>query len=483
MQSLTPKTIPGVFRKAQQLQAAGRTSQAEAIYRQILAVAPNLAEAHFQMARIARARSDWAETVDWLQKARSYRPDQPDILGALAEAYLVTDQPKKALRLFELLERRLPKSARVLANKGMALQQIGEFTEARRVLDRALKLEPKSGELLRIIAVGQRFEPGDALVTKMEALWADPSLKDPSRSQLGYALAKAMDDLGAPERAAPYLERANAIQAELHPYDRARRERELEQIKKLAEGLVIPPQEEGDFAPIFVTGMPRSGTTLVEQIIASHSAVEGGGELAIVTPTFWQARGTRDVVEAEWLEAWGARVERMMRSRVTFGRHVTDKSIMTHALLGFAAAAMPSARFVVVTRDPRDQLYSVWRNFFRPGTHRYASNWDSMAHYYAGYLDLLEFWKSRMGDRLHTVAYEDLVADPEPQSRALIAAAGLDWEASCLDFHKNDRQVRTLSVAQVRQPIYKSSTGRWAKLGDALAPLTEALERNGVTLP
>ena len=150
--------------------------------------------------------------------------------------------------------------------------------------------------------------------------------------------------------------------------------------------------------------------------------------------------------------------------------------------MGLLKHAIPSARFIVVRRDPRDLLYSIYKNLFSEDTHRYAYDMEDLAAYYATFLKILDFWRDRVPGGFHEVHYEDLVADPEVQTRALVAAAGLDWEDGCLDFHKAKGPVKTLSVQQVRQPIYRSSAQAWRHYEAELAPLVAALEREGVKL-
>jgi hypothetical protein len=242
--------------------------------------------------------------------------------------------------------------------------------------------------------------------------------------------------------------------------------------------------------PIFVTGLPRSGTTLVEQILASHSAVTGGGELRFLLEEAYRLMGdpgrgfTRLAELSEGALAGFGRAYLDLLARAVPGAGViTDKSIQTHLVIGLVAKVLPWARILVVRRDPRDLGLSIYRNVFAPGTHLYAYDQADIAAYIATFEKMMAFWRAALPGRFEEIRYEDLVAEPEARTRALVAAAGLDWEEACLSFHESARQVATLSIQQVRQPIHGGAAGGWRRHAADLAPMIAALEREGVALP
>jgi hypothetical protein len=243
-----------------------------------------------------------------------------------------------------------------------------------------------------------------------------------------------------------------------------------------------------DAAPIFVTGMPRSGTTLVEQIIASHSRVTGAGELAdstvsalrLLPPVAGGGFRSATAIPPGEIARLGQDYAAMMRARFPQTPQITDKSIQTYLTLGLVKLAMPQARIIVVRRDPRDTLLSIYKNLFPEGTHLYAYDQVDLARHYATFVRMIDFWRETVPGWFYEVQYEALVEEPEAQSRALIAACGLDWEEACLNFHANDRKVETLSVFQVRQPISKGSVRAWERYGDRLAPMIGQLRRVGM---
>lgn len=281
-----------------------------------------------------------------------------------------------------------------------------------------------------------------------------------------------------------FLHPANAEMTALQPFDMQARSDEVEALITAFQGVDFtqsPDPTDQAVTPIFVSGLPRSGTTLVEQIIASHPQVTGGGEMGHGLRTAYgllgdPAKGLRRLTDltAEDLQTFATRYCQGVQKTAGAAGHVTDKSIQTHLIIGLLKQALPTSRFIIVKRDPRDIALSIYKNVFAPGRHRYAYDLEDIATYIQSYDRMMEFWRKVMPGDLYEIAYEDLVEDTDPQSRALIAAAGLDWDDACLNFHENTRTVKTLSVHQVRQPIYRSSQQAWRRYETELQPFIRA---------
>jgi tetratricopeptide (TPR) repeat protein len=491
MLPLNPAQYPAQFRKAQALQQAGRLAEAKVLFEALADLAPKRADIPFQLARIARQEGDGAAALSHLRKAHALKPGEPAIVAALAEQLSAQGEDDEALALLDSLIADHPKNPAYRVEKALRLQRLGEFAAAEVELDRAQKLDPLRGEPYRMLTANRKLKPNDPLIGKMRTALKSPKLGTGARVQIEFAMAKAMEDTGRHDRVFHYLSPANAAMKKAYGYRAAGRREEVDGLIRACEGHDFTPTGPGPagFAPIFVTGLPRSGTTLVEQILASHSQVTGGGEHPLAVRLAYglirtPGRGFTPIesIPPDQIAALGEAYEAGMRRAVAFDRVVTDKAIQSHLVMGLLKQAIPEARFIVVRRDPRDLLFSIYKNMFASGTHRYAYDLEDLAAYYANFLKTLDFWRDALPGGFHEVRYEDLVADPEPQIRALVAAAGLDWEDACLSFHEGKREVRTLSVQQVRQPIYRSSAAAWRKYEADLAPLTRALEREGVQL-
>ena len=488
MLPLDPARIPDDDRRALQLQKSGRLEEAQAIHQAIATLAPQMMESHFQLGRIAFQQGDTAAAIAHLEAARRLKPAEPEILRGLAGAYETAGEVDAALALHDVLIRQLPDQVRPLADKALVLQRIGDFDGAEALFRTALKRAPLDGQLYRLLTATRKLKAGDPLIAQMQKAHADRRVTGRSRIQLQFALAKAMEDSGQTDRVFRYLNPANAAMHAAFPYDIARRRAEVDQLVAAFAGHDFTPSGPGPegFAPIFVTGLPRSGTTLVEQILASHPEVVAGGEMVHGVRLAYALigdpeRGFRPLsgIAPEEIARFGRAYHDAVRRAVQFSERVTDKSIQSHLIIGLLKQAIPRARIIVVRRDPRDLLFSIYKNLFADGKHLYAYDFDSLAGYYASFVRMLGFWRAHLPESFHELVYEDLVADPEVQTRALVQAAGLSWDPACLAFHENRREVRTLSIQQVRQPIYRSSAHAWEKFAGELAPLTAALEREG----
>ncbi len=488
MLPLNPAKLPEMVRNARKLQSAGRLAEARALYGRLIEMAPERPDLYFQLAAVNWREGDEAAAVANLRKSDALKPADPLIRKVLADRLLAIGEGAEALEINAALIKVAPKDPGLRIDRAFMLQTLGEFEPAEQELWRAMKLNPLRGEPYRMLARNRKVKPRDPLIQQMKKALADPGLRPAARVEIEFAMAKAMEDTRQYDKVFRYLRPANEAMKKGYGYSVQQRWDEVEALIDSFRGFDFsaPPASDDGFAPIFVTGLPRSGTTLVERILASHSRVSAGGEMPFALRSAYVVtrqgaaafKPMSEITPAE-LERIGASYEALVRKSVRFDRIVTDKAIQAHLVMGLLRQAIPGARFIVVRRDPRDGLYSIYKNMFVHGTHMYAYDLADLASYYASFLKILDFWREAMPGGFHEVQYEDLVADPEPQTRALIAAAGLDWEDGCLRSHESKGAVSTLSMQQVRQPIYRSSAEAWRRYEKELQPLVEALEREG----
>ena len=505
------------------LAALGRADEARKEWRAAVALAPDLLQALAGLGLQAVGEGRHAAALRWLDRALALAPDSVDVQQARGNALTrLRDYPaahaafaevarltgrKAAMPLMMLAQAAShlgrddeaeagyrealalePENAAIRGAFAVFLQGLGRFAESEEQLLAAIAAAPEKGEPYRLYYASHRAQAGEPMLARMERHFADPATGDTDRRSFGFAIAKALEDVKDHARVFDFLDPANALMRKAHPYDIAERERQVEQLMAAMEGMDWTRRIEGatDAAPIFVTGMPRSGTTLVEQIIASHSRVTGAGELAdnaVSAMRLLPGAGGRlrpaTAIPDEDFARLGQDYAAMMRGRFPETPQITDKSIQTYLTLGLMKLAIPAARFIVVRRDPRDTLLSIYKNVFPEGTHLYGYDQVDLARHYTTFTRMVDFWRERVPGWFHEIQYEELVADPEPQSRALIAACGLEWEDACLNFHQNTRKVETLSVFQVRQPISKGSVRAWERYGDRLKPMLDRLRQDG----
>lgn len=484
MLPLTRASVPGLYQRAIALHQAAQFAQAEAVYLQILTIVPDLPEVRFRLAQLNLQRGTPEQGVDHLQAALEQKSDQPELWKLATDLYAALGETDQVLAAHDALIRLNPKGIKPKADKAFYLQSAGRLVEAEKLLRKLLKQSPLDGELYRMLAIAHKFVPGDPLIRDMQKAFAHPRQTNISKMHMAFALAKAMEDSGAYDQVFKALRLANGLQRETYPSNLDAREAERRGVLAAqSDPSPNPVTQAGSPTPVFVTGMPRSGTTLVEQIIASHSRVLAGGEmghaLKIAYGLFGAGQHMTPLpgIAKERLAEYAQRYRQALRSSVLgAGAYVTDKSIKSELVFGLIRAAMPDARFVVVHRDPRDIALSIYKNYFHDGRHRYSNDLAEIAATIHSFQETVAFWKAHDPEMIHEVHYEDLVTDPEPQSRALIAAAGLEWEDQCLDFHKSKAVVKTLSLAQVRQPIHAGRTKAWQRYEADLKPFSDAWE-------
>lgn len=452
---------------------------------------PDSGEAQFLLASALRDAGQTGKMLDPALRAVTLLPANPAMLCLLGDARLAQDDIEGA----ETIARGLTCDHPDLADGWMLRGRIdnirGRRADAVDAFRRAIDLAPHAPAAYRALSRAHKFDGNDPLLARMETLYADPTTTLDGQIQLGFALAKAMEDTQQHARVFTYLRPANDALAAQMPFDIDAHRRLLDDMKRLADRLDLPAiaaASPHDFDPILVTGMPRSGTTLVEQILASHPAVTGVGEAEWQAEAFLGERNGRPIhslfPDAAAIHAAGGRYAALARAETgteTGGTtRIADKALWTFFYLGLVAASLPRARILVLDRDPRDTLLSMYKNQFRKTAHVYNTNLRALAAVYAGFQDMIGFWSDRLPGRITRVRYDHLTAAPEANIRAMLDQCGLPFDAATLTPHQTERDVRTLSITQVRQPIYQSSVRAWERYRDDLAPLLAALDEFGV---
>ncbi len=433
---------------------------------------------------------DFAGAVEAYRKADSLAPPNDATakahLGVLYRAYDKTDEAEAA---FNAAIERDPASARAYSGLASIAAQKGDFDQARRLCRKALELDPKSyGCWAHLARISSKQEAAVLLPEMAEA--EKEARQSPNSTPLYFALGKLHEDIGEYDEAFANYQTANAMMAQFRPYSKDAESRIVQDIcDRMQRDFLARVQSVGaaGSGAVFICGMPRSGTTLMETILGAHPAVAMGGEMRFLPD--WLTRGKMSLPPAEkenigtWLagasdELLGtlARTWRdTMRERAHGHDLVTDKMPENFRHIGLIAACLPDARIIYMRRDPRDNCLSCFATPFAQG-HNYSNTLESLGHYYRQHEKLVNHWQNTLPEgRILEVAYEDLIDDPEPQIRRVLDYLGLPWDARCLTPEKTERVVATASVHQVRQPIYSSSIGRWRRFEKHLRPLLEGL--------
>ncbi|MGV6811475.1 MAG: tetratricopeptide repeat-containing sulfotransferase family protein [Brevirhabdus sp.] len=469
------------------LRRAGEVEEAVNLLARLTKSHPSMADAWEELGAAQMDLGDHAAALEALEHARALGRDEARQLTRMGICHAALDHEDRAMEMFDAAIAKSPDLAHPYARKASLLQTQGDFDGAEALFAEAMKRAPETGEFYQMFVTSRKMTEDHPLIPRMEEIWQSETLSDKDRSDLGFALSKTMEDIKADDRAFPYLKTANDLVRKAYPYDVRTRRQELIELRAALDGVDFQAEQvagASEYAPIFVTGMPRSGTTLVEQIISSHSQVSGAGELGFLARDAYKLlsgkgsgrmfRPLASVPNTQIAEL-GQLYETHLRADFPNAPRITDKSIQTYTVMGLAKLALPNARFIVVRRDPRDNLLSIYRNQFATGKHLYAYDLADLGHYYRYFEEHIEYWREKMPGAFYEIQYEALIDDPEGEARKLIDACGLEWEDACLSFHENKRSVKTLSVYQVRQPIYKSSMKAWQRYEKELGPMFEAL--------
>lgn len=509
------------------LAALGRPDEAEAAYRRAIAIKPDFAGAYNNLANALRERGQLDAAKAACRQAIALQPDYPEAyanfgnilkdLGRLEEAEaalrqaiaLRHDHAEAHSNLGNVLmdQGRLTEAETVLRraialkpsypgahnNLGLALKELGRFEEARRATEEAIRLAPCRATYYCNLAEITRFKADDPHVAALEELAKDEaSLPTEDQIALHFALARAYEQTGRREAAFNHLLAGNALKRRTIVYDEAAVLGGMTQVETIfTPELIAAHGGTGDPArePVFIVGMLRSGTTLVEQILASHPDVFGAGELKLfdaalgsMRPMFPGSPPFPDFVPSmteEHFGTLGARYAGELRRLAPQAARITDKMPSNFLFSGLIHLALPNATIIHTMRDPIDTCMSCFSRLFTEGQ-RYTYDLAELGRYYRQYQSMMAHWHRVLPPgRILDVQYEDVVADLEGAARRIVAHCDLPWDPRCLDFHRTERPVRTASATQVRQPIYATSIGRGHTYEAFIAPLREALAGTG----
>ena len=415
-------------------------------------------------------------------------PDAPPALQGAGDALLALGRPAEALAVFQRLQAADAKSSMGFHGAGQALQQLGRLKEARAALERAIALAPDVAGHHYVLAQVARFVENDPRLAGLERLRDQTaSLPESARCELHFALGRAYDDLGRHAEAFEQWRIANAIKRSQIAYNELAY---LGILRDLAAAFtpdfMATRRGTGDPSdiPVFVVGMPRSGTTLVEQMIGSHPGAFGAGEKMYLHYLLGQNLAGPKFpahfasVSGEALRKLGTLYVTRLKADAPQAGRIVDKLTANFMLCGLIHLILPNARIIHVKRDPLDTCLSCYANMFSQIDYSY--DLGELGRYYRAYETLMAHWRSVLPEgALLEVQYEELVAGFPAQARRILDYCGLAWDERCLSFHRTERIVHTMSAAQVRRPLYKSAVGRARHYRGWLGPLLAELEAGG----
>ena len=483
--SLDDKYVDAWFLRANVFVQLNQLKEAETGYRKLLTLAPNHLEGLNNLGNALQEQNRPAEALPYHQKAIDLEPQFFYGLLGLAAAMQALEMNEQAIDIYDqaLL---IAETADLYLKKGVCIQQLGDMQEARKCYFKAIELDPLLGAAYR----------NNVEITKYNSLEEVEYLKrglamtmdDKDRFHMCFAWGKVNDSLGNYEDAFAAYDEGNGIHRKSYKYSIDEDKSLFKLIEKTYSKEFLDKKERifenaGEGA-IFILGMPRSGTTLVEQIISSHSLVTGAGELETLGHNVKASEGGAtkfhrrfpNMPQHEW-QRISQNYEQHLRDLSEEKPIVTDKMPHNFLYMGMIAKLLPKAKIVHCQRHPVANCLSIYKAYFSSkGSHKYAYNLKELAQYHNLYEELMQHWRTVMADNFYEIKYEELTSNQEQESRKLIEYCGLEWQEACLDFHKTKRQVKTASAFQVRQPMNQNSIGLWKKYGDALQPLLDVVD-------
>jgi tetratricopeptide (TPR) repeat protein len=461
----------------------GRLADAVTHYRQAVDLRPDYAEAHINLGNALLSQGAVADAMTHHQRAVALRPDYAEAHYNLGNALARQGKLAEAMACYRRAVGLKPDFADAHHHLGNALLGEGELEAAQRSYETAIRLAPRSGRHHRALLNTRRVATDDRHLAAMQKLAREmSSLPVTEQTELHFALGKAYADVGQSARSFRHLLQGNALKRRELGYDEAATLDMLHRIRAVfTPDLLRTRSGVGDpsTAPVFIIGMPRSGTTLIEQILASHPKIFGAGEIPEFTrlalaaaPSFPE---TVPALPEAALRQLGASYCNAVSARAPWAGQITDKMPGNFAFSGLIHLALPNARIIHMRRVPIDTCVSCFSILFTTG-HPYTYDLRELGRYYRAYEALMEHWRRVLpAGMMLEVQYEDVVAGVERQARQIVAHCGMEWDDACLAFHRTQRSVQTASAVQVRQPIYRSSVGRWQAYGDLLRPLIDEL--------
>jgi tetratricopeptide (TPR) repeat protein len=531
---LQPDSAPMHHNLGNTLRVLGELVEARSSYLEAIRLDPNLAKSHAHVGLVLQQEGQLDDALVWLKQAVEMEPKDATFWENMADLYAEREESAEAIPCWQRALAIQPDRAYAHTGLGCALQDEGELAEAEAQYRAALALQPDMAiaklhlgdlreemgdlgqaeeafrEALRLqpayvlpharLATLLRGKLADADCAALEQRLADARLGDGPRTRLLFALAHVLDARGDYARAAECLEQANALSRELNrrkkrEYDPADHEAFVDRLRA-AFGRDFFARTCGvgleTRRPVFVFGLPRSGTTLIEQVLASHARIHGAGELRLARQSFEDipAAVQREAPPLECLPQLDAAAVRQLarqhEERLTAlaggpAERVVDKMPDNYMYLGLLAVLFPRATFIHCRRDLRDVAVSCWMTDFRSIT--WSHDPAHLAARFCQYRRVMEHWRNVLPVALEPVDYEEAVADLEAVARRLVAACGLEWDPACLEFHRTQRPIRTASVVQVRQPLYAHAVARWKNYQRPLATLFASLPQDGRETP
>lgn len=485
---LKPQQVTALLGLASQYLASNQIKKAIEKLDQVIKIEPENTAAIVRMVNALRLDFDYDRAKDYGLKAVELMPDSPHPFNNLGLLYHELGDHKEALKYIEKAIEIQPDFAEGINNRGITLLAMGDVEGAKQAYLDALKIKPDYAACYRNLSTagkGHKFTKEQ--IDHMEKALKDPLTSVDDRIHYHYTLASVYEAKEDRTKEFAHLSVGGKMRKSVLDYNIASDRAQFTLVKQYFNENLIPsltvPTDKEDIRPIFILGMPRSGTSLTEQIVSSHSQVQGAGEL--VEFTRFTNQFIRKSPPSQLAKDQALATHNLQELQSSFyktmqrvsAKHpvMTDKSPLNFRWVGFILNTFPNAKIVHLNRDPRAVCWSIFKHYFSVNGHGYAYDQKDLAEYYRLYLDIMDFWRQLYPGQIYDLNYERLTENQEDETRLLLEYCDLPWEDAALEFQKNKRAVRTASNTQVRKKMYTGSSDAWRKYETYLQPLIAGL--------
>ena len=447
----------------------------------------NYPTAHNNLGKIFLASGEIDSSIEHLECAITLKSDFADAHNNLGSAFLRINKLNDAIKSYKKAIALKPDFAVANNNLGIAYLRTGDPKLASKFFENAITITPGYATAHHNLSGVKVYKEKDKQVSLIESLLIENNLSQKERIYLNFALAKAYEDLGNHEELFKHLNEGNRIRKKEMSNSIADSEEHNELIKLFfnsnnINNIKLTYRDSLPIRPIFIVGMPRSGTSLVEQIISSHHEVYGAGEVNnfhnIIMPIIEEhaVNENYNLKNDEFAlirKQYSNSLERFYANE----KVITDKWILNFKTIGFILSAFPESKIVHLKRDARATCWSIYKHYFSDEGNRWAYDYQDLARFYKSYVGLMDYWHNLFPGKIYDISYEDLTSNQEKETRNLLRYCDLDWDENCLNFYTNTRAVKTASAVQVRNKMYQGSSDVWRQYSEHLKPLLDALKQ------
>ena len=450
-----------------------RLDEAIQSYEKGISIDPGSAEIYDNLGTVYKMQTNYVKAENYYKKSIDLNSTIPEPQNNLANLYITLNREQEGIDCYKKAINIKPNFFIAHYNLAVAYKNIGKFEEAKKYLNESIKLNPHFFTAHRTLSQLTKYESNNEHFDLLKKLYKDPKDTNMQKTELLFALGKASEDIRDFGNAFRYYTEGNELRRKEIIFSIQQEKDEFKNIKKVFNSNIFDKFKKfGNFdqTPIFILGMPRSGSTLVEQILSTHSAVFGGDELnffADLIDKYFNNKSKGFLsnniinINKDNLKKIGQEYIDYLKKISNNSEKVTDKLPINFKWIGFIKLLLPNSTIIHCTRNPKGNCLSIFKNYFASRKLNFAYSLDEIVEFYNLYNDLMKYWSNLLPNFITTIKYEKIVENPEKEIRNLIKVCNLSWEDKCLKFYDNKRPIKTASNIQARKKIYKSAIDSW----------------------